>query len=174
MPTQPPLQPQLRHCAPFGGRRYLTALRSQLQRHRRKCRRTRIRKSQDSSCRRCSIPRNKRAMLRHCAKRRSNLDPGIARIHNAHGANTIAWSYRQKALPLLLSGSKRKLRHKPRWRRGGGKPQRAYPWHPAGSGQDLRLQASAPAAARALPLRCPSYVQWGYNCSASAGSPKPS
>ena len=36
---------------------------------------------------------------------------------------TIPWSYRQKALLLLLSGSKRKLRHKPRWRRGGGKPQ---------------------------------------------------
>ena len=29
-------------------------------------------------------------------------------------------------------------------------------------GPRLRLQASAPAAARALPLRCPSYVQWGY------------
>ncbi|EOD17036.1 hypothetical protein EMIHUDRAFT_244565 [Emiliania huxleyi CCMP1516] len=136
MPTQPPLQPQLRHCAPFGGRRYLTALRSQLQRHRRKCRRTRIRKSQDSSCRRCSIARNKRAMLRHCAKRRSNLDLGIARVRNAHGANAIAWPYRQTALLLLLSGSKRKLRHRPRWRRGGGKPQRAYPWHAAGSGHD--------------------------------------
>ena len=41
---------------------------------------------------------------------------------------TIAWPYRQTALLLLLSGSKRKLRHRPRWRRGGGKPQRAYPW----------------------------------------------
>ena len=75
-------------------------------------------------------------MLQHCTERRSNLDPGVARVRNARRANTIAWPYRQTALLLLLSGSKRKLRHKPRWRRGGGKPQRAYPWHAAGSGQD--------------------------------------
>ena len=75
-------------------------------------------------------------MLQHCTERRSNLDPGVARVRNAHGANAIAWPYRQTALLLLLSGGNRKLRHRPRWRRGGGKPQRAYPWHTAGSGQD--------------------------------------
>ena len=61
-------------------------------------------------------------MLHHCATRRSNLDPGVARVRNAHGANAIAWPYRQTALLLLLSGGNRKLRHRPRWRRGGGKP----------------------------------------------------
>ena len=75
-------------------------------------------------------------MLQHCTERRIDLDLGIARIRNARRANTIAWSYRQNALLLLLSGSKRKLRHRPRWHRGGGKPQRAYPWHAAGSGHD--------------------------------------
>jgi len=75
-------------------------------------------------------------MLQHCTERRIDLDLGIARIRNARRANTIAWSYRQNALLLLLSGSKRKLRHRPHWRRGGDKPQRAYPWHAAGSSQD--------------------------------------
>ena len=57
-------------------------------------------------------------MLHHCAKRSSNLDPGVARVRNAHGANAIAWPYRQAALLLLLSGSNRTLRHRPRWRLG--------------------------------------------------------
>ena len=61
-------------------------------------------------------------MLQHCTERRSNLDPGVARVRDDRRANTIAWPYRQAALLLLLSGSKRKLRNRPRWRRRGCKP----------------------------------------------------